>query len=240
MQVHFVHRHVQDTVVMLEEGNLPHPRFPRCDLQVPRKALNGRHLGTAQYKKGAERKRRRLAEKETRENSERGFHAYGKPMEAVSEFRYLGRILTATDDYWPAVAGNIRNVRVIWGRLARVPGREEADPKVSRSFYTAVTQQVLLFGAETWVLTRKTESALDAFQGRVVRRLIWRQPLRERYGRCYYPYLLGAMKEVGIMRIRTSILRRQNTVAQFIATRTILGLCEVAVRRTGTRVPRRW
>ena len=48
MRVHFVHRHVQDTVVMLEEVNLPHPRCLRCDMQVPRKALNGRHLGTAQ------------------------------------------------------------------------------------------------------------------------------------------------------------------------------------------------
>ena len=36
------------------------------------------------------------------------------------------------------------------------------------------------------------------------------------------------------------VLRRQNTVAQFIATRPILGLCEVAERRRGTRVPQRW
>ena len=42
------------------------------------------------------------------------------------------------------------------------------------------------------------------------------------------------------MRVRTSILRRQNTVAQFIATRPILGLCEVVERRRGTRVPRGW
>ena len=48
------------------------------------------------------------------------------------------------------------------------------------------------------------------------------------------------MKEAGFVRIRTSILRRQNTVAQFIATWPILGLCEVGVRRPGTRVPRRW
>ena len=47
------------------------------------------------------------------------------------------------------------------------------------------------------------------------------------------------MKEAGIVRIRTSILRRQNTVAQFIAKRPILGLCEVAVRLPGERVPRR-
>ena len=77
MQVQFVRLHVQDTVVMLEEGNFPHPRCARCDMQVPRKALNGSHLGTAQCAKGAERKRRRLAETETRENSERAFRSYG-------------------------------------------------------------------------------------------------------------------------------------------------------------------
>ena len=42
------------------------------------------------------------------------------------------------------------------------------------------------------------------------------------------------------MRDRTSLLRRQNTVAQFIATRPILGICEVAEKRRGTRVPQRW
>ena len=45
----------------------------------------------------------------------------------------------------------------------------------------------------------------------------------------FYPSLVGEMKEAGIVRIWTSILRRQNTVAQFIVTRTILGLCEGAI-----------
>ena len=111
MRVHFMHRHIHNTVVMLEEGNLPPPRCPRCDLQVFRKALNGRHLGTLQYQKGVERKRRRLTETETRKNTERAFQAYGKPMAAVSEFRYLGRLLTATDDDWPEVAENIQKAR---------------------------------------------------------------------------------------------------------------------------------
>ena len=67
--------------------------------------------------------------------SEREFHAYGEHMRAVTEFRYLGRVLTETDDDWPAVPGNIRKARAIWGRLAGVlaltapasfiaPGRE--------------------------------------------------------------------------------------------------------------------
>ena len=161
-----------------------------------------------QCAKGAERKRRRLAEAETREKLERVFHAYGQPMEAVSEFWYLGRILTATDNDWTEVAGNIKKARRSWGRLARVLGREGADPKVSRNFYTTMTQQILLFGAETWVLTRNMESALDAFQGRVARTLTGRQPRRGRDGRWFFPSLVGEMKEAGIVRIRTSMLRR--------------------------------
>ena len=77
-----------------------------------------------------------------RVTSEKAFHADRIQMRAVTEFKYLGRVLTNTDDDWPAVAGNIRKARANRGRLARILGWEGADPKVSRSFYTAVTQQV--------------------------------------------------------------------------------------------------
>ena len=86
MRVHFVHRHVHDTVVILEEGNLPLPRCPRCDLQVPRRALNGRHLGTNQCRTGAERKLRRLVAAEGEAASERSLEAYGRRINSVQEF----------------------------------------------------------------------------------------------------------------------------------------------------------
>ena len=116
-------RHFHDTVVILEEGNLPLPRCPRCYLQVSRRALNGRHLETSQCRTGTERKQRRLAEAEMRATSEKAFHAYGTQMRLVTEFKYLGRMLTSTYDDWPEVAGNIRKARANWGRLARVLGR---------------------------------------------------------------------------------------------------------------------
>ena len=167
--------------------------------------------------------------------SEKVFHAYGTKMRRVTELKYLGRVLTNTDDDWPAVAGNIRKARASWGRLARILGREGADLKLTRSFYTAVTQQVLLFGAESRVLTKMMESALDAFQGRVARRLTGRLPRRGRDRKWVYPPLVGVFKETGVVRARTSVLRRHNTVAQSIATRPIFGLCEVAERQQGTR-----
>ena len=48
------------------------------------------------------------------------------------------------------------------------------------------------------------------------------------------------MKEAELTEVGKSILNRQNTVAQYIATRPLLDLCEGARARAGTRVPLRW
>ena len=197
-------------------------------------------MGTTQCAKGAERKRRWLSETETREKSERAFEAYRAPIKLVSEFKYLGRILTATDDDWSEVVGNLRKARRSWGRLSRVLSRKGTDPKVSRAYYIAVTQAVLIFGSETWMLIVRMEKALDIFQSRVARKITGRQPRQGKDGIWFYPLLAGAMKETGMVRIRTSILRRQNTAAQFIVTRPILDLCEKATRRPGARVSWQW
>ena len=87
MRMHFFKRHVRDIVIILEEGNLPHPRCPRCNMLVPWRALNGRHHATAQCANGAERNRCRMAEAELRNSTERAFEAYGKPLENVSDFK---------------------------------------------------------------------------------------------------------------------------------------------------------
>ena len=113
-----------------------------------------------------------------------------------------------TDNDWTAVVGNLSKAKQSWGRLARVLSREVADPKVSRTFYIAVTQAVLLFGSETWVLTARMEKALDSFQSRVAQKITGRQPRRGKDRTWYYPSLVGSMKEAGIVWIRTSILRR--------------------------------
>ena len=87
------------------------------------------------------------------------------------------------------------------------------------------------------VLTVKMEAALDAFQDRVARRLTGRVPRLGRDRKWHYLPLAGATKDTGIVRARTSVLRRQNTVAQFVATRPILGLCEGTERRGGEMGP---
>ena len=65
---------------------------------VPTEEKNGRNHDIAQCEKGAERKRRRMVEAELRDSTERAFKAYGKPLETVATFKYLGRVMTAGDE----------------------------------------------------------------------------------------------------------------------------------------------
>ena len=92
MRMQFFNCYVRDIVIILEEENLPHPRCSRCYMMVSWRALTGRHHATAMCKKGAERKRRRMTEAELRDSTERDFEAYGKPLETVWTFKYLGRV----------------------------------------------------------------------------------------------------------------------------------------------------
>ena len=103
-----------------------------------------------------------------------------------------------------------------------------------------MVQQVLLFGAETWVVTPRIERVLNSFVHGAARRITGRQPRLGWDRKCFYPSLEGAMKEAGFKDIRTSINIRQNTVAQCIATRPLLDLCEGTNHIGGVRVSTRW
>ena len=207
---------------------------------VPCRALNGCHKSTEMCRGGAEKKRRRLAEAEVRDSAEMAFEVYGEQLQTVSRFKYLGRILTEGDDDWPEVAGNLEKARKSWGRLQGILSREGATKRVSGKFFKALVQQVLLFGAETWVVSLMMERALSAFIHGAARWITVRQPRKGRDGKWYYPSLEGATKEAGLTDVPTSINRRQNTVAQYIATRQLLDLCKGAKQREGARVTIRW
>ena len=69
------------------------------------------------YAQGADRKQQSLEEKEAQAGAVAEFRAYGKPLEKVTSFKYLGRLLTVTDDDWPVVIVNLKIVWRVWSRL---------------------------------------------------------------------------------------------------------------------------
>ena len=88
------------------------------------------------------------------------FWGYYGPLETVYSFKYLGYLLTATDDYWTAVIANLWNSRKVCFFLYRVLWRKDADSQISGRFYIIVVQAVLLFRSETWVLISQIKRLL--------------------------------------------------------------------------------
>ena len=59
-------------------------------------------------------------------------------------------------------------------------------------------------------------------------------------GRLDYPTLETVMEEAEFEEMGAYFLKRHNTVAQYITTRSILYLCEETVQKSGVYVARRW
>ena len=153
LRVHFVRRNMWDTIRVLEEGNRPHPCCPRCDMFLPWWYMNGIHPSVVMCARGAESKIRRLVEEETHMGAVTAFQDYGRPLASVSEFKYVGRVLTASDDYWPSAVANLRKACQKWDQVSRILGWEGSDAMTLCTFYKAVVQALLLSGLETWVTT---------------------------------------------------------------------------------------
>ena len=97
--------------------------------------------------------------------------------------------------------------------MVRILSREGAVPRVSRFFFTAVVQAVMLFGLETWVVPPRMGKALGGFQDQVERRLTGRPPQRELDGKWIYTSAATAQEKARFLKVEEYIRRRQNTIA---------------------------
>ena len=97
----------------------------------------------------------------------------------VTSFQYLGQVILAAEDDWPAVVGKFSQARAVWKRMTRILSSEGTEPRVSGFFFKAVVQAVFIFGLETWVVTPRMGRDLGVFQDQVARRLMGRIPRRK-------------------------------------------------------------
>ena len=107
-------------MVILEEGNIHHPRCPLCVMLVPWLALNRMHWCTAQCKKGVELNRRRLAAEEEREVKSRFFSAYGISLDMLTSFKYFGQFISEADDNLWVLVKDQAKAQAVWRRSTRI------------------------------------------------------------------------------------------------------------------------
>ena len=111
------------------------------------------------------------------------FQAYRRPLETVTAFKYLGRVLTASYYDWLVVVDNLRKARSRWAYRSSILGQEGADHWTFISLYKAVFQANLLFGSQTWVVTPRIWRTLGGFHHRMAHHLAVMQPKQNIVGR---------------------------------------------------------
>jgi hypothetical protein len=175
-------------------------------------------------------KERRAAAAALRQANEVVITALGEPLNKVDLFDYLGRPLASDNGDWPAVFKNLKKAKKKWAWLSRPLVRAGADPKTVGQFYKAVVQAVLLYGSESWVVTPAMLRVLSSFHHKAGRRIAGKMA-KLVDGKWVYPPLKDALEEAKLLSIGEYIQVRQNTVAEYIATRPIMGLCTAASER---------
>ena len=82
----------------------------------------------------------------------------------------------------------------------------------------------LLFCADTWVMSLRIYKTLGGFHHRMARQLEGMRLKRDTTGRWFCPPLDDEVMSVGLDEVYAYVLRLQNNIAQYIATRPILEL----------------
>ena len=127
-------------------------------------AVGKKHFATKTCRTQAARvmERERVA-RQALEANDIVFYVDNVSIETVSEYKYLGRILSADDRDEAAVSYNIKKASNAWFGMYRILSADGADALTMARFYLAVVQAKLLFGSETWVLSRRISGPWNDF-----------------------------------------------------------------------------
>jgi hypothetical protein len=222
MRRHFVSQHPRDSITVLQEGPVPLPRCTACGMFSTTAST---HPETSECKKWTKRAESETKQEEKNKAIETKFYVNGQVLQRVTEFKYLGRILDAEDNDQKAIKYNLTKAKQQWGRLTKVLASTKGKPRTMAKFYMAIVQAVLLFGSETWVLTKEMEKRLDAFHHRCARHLTHRHIQQNADGTWDCPRTKEVLEEAGLRTISEMIEKRKQNLMEFVATREIYRQC---------------
>ena len=208
---HFCIRHPEDKIIISEDGVLP-----KCGLCGMRMMDIPKHQKSQTC--GKLRTRRMNEEKQDKqaEAEKVRFTVNGKPIQKVKRFLYLGRTLTSNDDDTICIDENLRKPRNRWNSIAKILKVEGASAKCMGKFYITVVQAVLLYGADTWVITQRNLKKLRSFHWRAVRYMTGRHIRKVSDNEWEYPEHEKLLKECGLVHIEEYIERRRGTLWKYL------------------------
>jgi len=151
-------------------------------------------------------------------------------------FKYLGRLLSQDNNNIQAIRAQMCKARATWAGVGQVLKSENVLPFVAARFYQAVVQAILLYGSESWVLSKTAMARLEGFHIRCAYRMAKEHKPKRGPDRVWiYPRSEDVLKECGMKTMGEYILILQQTVAVYVATRPILDECRLQAERAEER-----
>ena len=145
------------------------------------------------------------------------FTVFGELIETVKEFKYLGRIVTDTDDDKATVVLNLNKAGKAWGQLHCLLSHEKKrNFRTAVYIYRSMIESVLLYGSETWVLKGSTTlHRLEIFHRRCARFLTGQFIHPQENGEWVYPHTEFVFKKAGLESIQSYFEKRRVHVANY-------------------------
>ena len=164
---HLCIRHSMDHFKLT--GSSEFTQCPRCGLFLSH--FTRKHFQSQFCVRQSERLARILSNQQCLATTDMStpFHIGDKPIDFVSDFRYLGRILSEDDCDDLAAYTRLQKAKRVWGGFSHLLLADGASPETMGRFYRTIIQQTLLFGSATWVLSARALQRLERFQAQCAR-----------------------------------------------------------------------
>ena len=208
---HFCFKHLRAKIIIDEDGELP--RCPLCGYFTGNMQ---QHQRTEACKKGRARRANKEKQKEQAKLDGIRFYVENKAIERVREFTYLGRVLSDDDDDTKCIERQLSKAKARWWRMARILKHEGANAKIMAKFYMATIQAILLYGAESWAITRGNLRKLNSFHLRSVRYMTGKHIRKKNDDSWEYPNHEDLLTECGLKEIEHYIKERRSTLGQYL------------------------
>ena len=210
MYRHFNLRHPEADVIITEDGILPKCQLCGFRTKNMTKHENSPTCLQAQRRRGNEEKMIEQAKA-----NQVKFTVNGKAIERVRKFKYLGRFFTDNDNDSVCIQENIKNARKRWNCIGKILKAEGASAKCMAKFYITIVQAVLLYGADSWITSKRDLERLRSFHHRAVRYITGRHIRKRGEDHWEYPHHEDLLKECKLFPIEVYIERRRGTLMNY-------------------------
>ena len=123
-------------------------------------------------------------------------------LEEVENFTYLGSIVSKNGGTEEDINGRLKKARASFGMLSKIWRSSKISTKTKVRIFNAVVKSVLLYGSESWSLTKKLESKLQVFLNNCLRKIL----------KIFWPQVISNIdlwERTGQLPLNTQILRRK-------------------------------